>query len=160
MEVLSSLEIHTRKLQSLDETGWLWSLLVAHRLQSSMGCVEAHQLSQTAKAAPRCRAFELQIIKMTVLRGLEGSVLQQGGWSGAGAVLEMEKTGWKGAWHVVQGTAMTEGGGVGVHRVAEAPSPAGKCLGSVTSPPGNAASVGHVAVCRASLKMGSHPFCS
>lgn len=89
-----------------------------------------------------------------------GSVLRQGGWSSAGAVLEMEKTGWKGAWHVVQGTAMTKGGGGGVQQVAEAPSPVGKCLGSVTSLRGNAASVGHVAVCRASLKMGSHPFCS
>lgn len=39
-----------------------------------------------------------------------GSVLQQGGWSSTGAALEMEKTGWKGAWHVVQGTAMAQGG--------------------------------------------------
>lgn len=58
-EVLLSLEIHSRRLQSLDETGWLWSFLAARRLWRSVGCVEAHQLPLQLPrllrdAAPSC----------------------------------------------------------------------------------------------------------
>lgn len=146
-----SLEIHPRKLQSPDETGWLQFLLVAHRFQSRVGCAEAcWLLLKTAKAALRC--------KMTASRGLpgdEGEWLEHCRGSAGYGEDRLEES-----MLTVQGTATTKERWWQGAASAEPPSPMNMCLGSVPSLPEDSAITGHVTVCRASLKMGSCPFCS